>query len=94
MSRWVYSTLRRSCGRCNAMIPAGAIALKLTILSASTVTLWRCQACAGAPPADVIAQAESEATIAASARQAFAERLAAIARRVGWPDFKTRQAGE
>ena len=94
MSVWVYSTLRRTCGRCNATIPAGAVALKLTILSAPTAALWRCQACVGSPPAAIIAEAENAATIAASTRLRFAERLAAIARRAGLWDFKMRQTGE
>lgn len=95
---WVYATTARSCGKCGRAIRGGEVALKLRLQSAPHVGIWRCTDCVGAPPAEVIAQAEAAAATAAADPDGLFERLAAIRDRVFGPrltfDAKRRQSGE
>ena len=90
MRFWGYSTRPRFCGKCNQSIPAGTVALRLT-LAPSGAELWRCQTCAGPPPADVVAAVEPPPSEALEAR--FLARLKDVIR-TSLPDWKTRQSGD
>jgi len=90
MRFWGYSTRPRTCGKCNTAIPAGAVALRLT-LEPSGAELWRCQGCAGPPPADVVLAVETPPSAALEAR--FLARLKDVIR-TSLPDWKTRQSGD
>ena len=91
MPLWTVLNRPLPCGRCNRRIRAGEPALKLSFRRAPHVALWRCIDCAGAPPPDVVAAAESDAVALASAP--LWTRLAAIARNA-LPDWKTQQTGD
>ena len=92
MKVWLITRTPVTCGRCQGRIPAGTVALQLTFQQAPRTQLWRCQGCAGTPPAAVIAAAEAEATTAALVRASFFERLKHLIRPT--LDVKARQAGE
>ena len=90
MRIWTLTRTRHHCGRCTQAIPLGTVALALA-LPKSGRTLWRCQACVGAPPVAVVVREEAAAV--AVVRASFFERLKHLIGVPG-PDVKTRQAGE
>jgi hypothetical protein len=91
MQFWTTTSRRHHCGKCGETIPGGAVALRLTLVR-SQRELWRCTACVGQPPPDVVLDQETAAI--AKATGTLSDRVAALMRRFAAPDWKSRQTGD